>query len=611
MSFPYFTVDAGHELAYNEIVKPHRRWAFSYYFLYRWLPLLHPQQAMLIQLLRQATWRDGKPTGRCQLSNGVLCQMMGWSESSHKSLLCELERDYSDWFIQRERTRKRHVTQGHAVEGAPRYRIQMDEPLTPRDQQALLALMAQQQPRTPYQAAEWLISLSQQPTRALWALLDEQPIDDSPLPDRSTTVAALTRQSWPHLYDAPPEAQRTLLEAAERLQLRVTGAGYAHMELDYLRRAWLPQLGINQTWLAIVLRARCFHDPNSSETRDVVTVSRKTLEAQLTIPARTFRRLLRDESLIPLFLTSAVGESADPQDPRAMPHRGNVAFTVAYPLLPIAPKDQTTYAARLFAAHTVPSTKGQPTPLNVASRPDSSTEPLHKGPTDPAERGQATPLIHNGAASRPISIWPPHPAEPWPTSQSAPLNAANQPDIPLTITHQEPLFFQESKEPTTLGGRGEVTKSDQEKEICALLEPFGINNLRPILENRTLTIKEVRGWIARGYDEVAAPQMAGYLFRRLRRGSDIAQDDPLPHSYQLLGEIDREEAALFERWWLEERPIPVEPSPQTERYGVWLRVIKGEAGDPHQPDYSPHARWRRTVARQQRQGGGGVGEWYV
>ncbi len=74
METSFFSVLPGHDLAYNEVVKPARRWAFSYYYLYRWLPLLHPQQAMLIQVLRQSTWQNGRPTGRCQLANATLCR---------------------------------------------------------------------------------------------------------------------------------------------------------------------------------------------------------------------------------------------------------------------------------------------------------------------------------------------------------------------------------------------------------------------------------------------------------------------------------------------------------------------------------------------------------
>ena len=599
MSFPYFQVLPGHELAYNEVVKPNRRWAFSYYFLYRWLPLLHPQQAMLIQLLRQATWRDGKPTGRCQLSNAILCRMLGWSESSHKSLLNELERPFSEWFVRRERTRKRHATLGHAVEGAPRYRVQMDDPLTPGDQAALSALFASVEPSTPYQAAEWLMGLAARPTRALWSLLDEQSVGRG-LPDTNTTLLELARQAWPHLWESPPGDLRALRDAAEQLQLRVTGAGYAHMELDYLRRSWLPALGVNQTWLAIILRARCFHDPTTHETRDVVTISRKQLEEQLAIPARTFRRLLRDEALVPFFLTSAPGEAADPQSPREMPHRGDVAFSVAFPLVPVAPGDRPRYEALLLsrdAGELEISTGGHSTHLRPATRPDSAEEDLHNRPPDPARTGHSTRLKGGQPAPGPGSNRSLDPAERGATGHSTRLEPATRPTIPLPTNRQEASTYQKSTLPSTLG-EGEET--GKRTEIEALLAPFGIKNLGAILENEALSVAEVRGWILRGREEVDPPQMAGYLYNRLRPASDLRAYDPLPPRYEVAGAIEPEEATLFEQWWMDERAIPVGADPaQAERYRAWLWVVKGETGERGHVDFSPRARWRREMARRE------------
>nr|MBA3532118.1 hypothetical protein [Ardenticatenales bacterium] len=357
MTSPFFSVLPGHDLAYNEIVKPSRRWSFSYYFLYRWLPLLHPQQSMLIQVLRQCTWQNGRPTGRCQLANATLCRLLGWAESSHKTLLAELERPLSEWFIQRERTRKRHVTEGHAVEGAPRYRISMDEPLTPRDQAALEALLRTAHPATPYEAAEVLSGLSEQRSRELWAQLDTQAVPAT-LPAAPATVADIACAVWTHIGPALSQ-QRAFAESAERCQLRITGAGYAHMELDYLLRSWLPELGINNTWLTIILRARCFYDPNTGESRDTVTISRRELEAQLGIPERSFRRLLRDDQTLSLFHISPADAPVDPANPRTLPHRGDLTFHLAYPLLPICPPDQGRYEGLLLGREAELSTTGQ------------------------------------------------------------------------------------------------------------------------------------------------------------------------------------------------------------------------------------------------------------
>ncbi len=597
MSFPFFSVLPGHDLAYNEIVKPTRRWAFSYYFLYRWLPLLHPQQAMLVQVLRQSSWQHGKPTGRCQLANATLCRMMGWSPSSHKTLLAELERPLSGWFVRRQRTRKQHLTEGHAVEGAPRYRIMMDDPLTPRDQAALHSLLAAIQPATAYEAAEVLQQLARQRTRELWARLDEQPLPAT-LPASPATVKDVARAVWAHLPATALDASQPFAEMAEQCQLRITGAGYAHMELDYALRGWLPDLGISNTLLVIALRARCFHDPSTGETRDVVTVSRKELEEQLGIPTRTFRRMLRDEATHPLFHIAPAGGSADPATPRELPHRGNLSFTVAYPLLPIAPQDRVRYEALLLrgpdSEEALFSTSGQPTRLDAANPPSWLSSDIHERPANPAQSGQGTRLNQAKAASQPGSKRPRNPAQPSESGQPTRLKAAKEPTIQEATTSKK-LYTNHQHPPLALGKEAAPSESSK---IRALLEPFGIKGLARILQNPSLTLAEVNGWILRGKEQVEPAQMGGYLYLRLQAESEMAQSDPLPEMFRHAGAVEAREADLFEQWWLaERRDIPFADQGQRARYGAWLKVVKQEAGDPERPDYSPHACWRREMAR--------------
>jgi hypothetical protein len=548
---------------------------------------------MLIQVLRQSSWQNGRPTGGCQLTNATLCAHLGWSDTSHKTLLAELERPYSDWFITRERTRKRHVTEGHGVEGAPRYRVQMDDPLTPRDQAALTALLAKHHPATPYAAAELLATLAQLRTRELWEQLDAQPTTS--LPGNPTTVAALASKVWSHIPLSQLNIHKPFVECAEQLQLRITGVGYAHMELDYLLRGWLPTLGINNTWLVIALRARCFHDPQTGETRDIAVVSRRDLEKQLNIPERTFRRVLRDDATLPLFAIAPVGYAINPQEPRIIPHRGDLAFHVAYPLLPIAPTDRAAYEQLLLSDNARLSTSGQPTRLMAVIQPASTGKVIHKRTTNPSDGGQPTHLNEIETVKTPVSNRQYNPSEMAQSGQSTLLNAVIQPDIPKSFQTQP---AQISKTQTDLpplgGGRHETEKA----EIRRLLEPFSIQGIASILQNPTLTAKDVQGWIYRAKDEVEPVQIGGYLFRRLRVNSEMIMDDPLPHRYRLMGTIKPDETGLFEEWWLEElSPPPFMDDSQRERYGAWLQIAKHEEGNPDRPDFSARARFRRELAR--------------
>lgn len=548
---------------------------------------------MVIQVLRQSSWQNGRPTGGCQLTNATLCAHLGWSDTSHKTLLAELERPYSDWFIIRERTRKRHVTEGHGVEGAPRYRVQMDDPLTPQDQAALAAWLETQHPDTPYAAAELLATLAQQRTRDLWGQLDAKLVKT--LPATPMSVAAIATTVWSHLPPAQLNAHKSFMECAEQLQLRITGVGYAHMELDYLLRGWLPTLGINNTWLVIALRARCFHDPHTGETRDVAVVSRRDLEKQLNIPERTFRRVLRDEATIPLFGIAPVGEGMNPQEPRTIPHRGDLAFHVAYPLLPIAPTDRAAYEQLLLGEHANFSTNGKTTRLMVVNEPGSSQKVIHKRQGNPTESGHSTRLKSTNAVKAPISKRQDNPAQREESGHSTRLKTDIQPDIPKSF---QVLSAQNTTTTTDLlpldGGRHETEKA----EIRLLLEPFAIQGIASILQNTTLTAAEVRGWIYRAKDEVEPAQIGGYLFRRLRVNSEMIIDDPLPGRYILMGTLQPLEASLFEQWWLDElSPPPFADATQRERYGAWLQVVKHEEGNPDRPDYSARARFRRELVR--------------
>ncbi|MBA3532509.1 MAG: hypothetical protein H0T73_11350 [Ardenticatenales bacterium] len=132
--------------------------------------------------------------------------------------------------------------------------------------------------------------------------------------------------------------------------------------------------------------------------------------------------------------------------------------------------------------------------------------------------------------------------------------------------------------------------------IERLLAPFRIKGLARILQNSALSAAEVRGWIYRGQEEADAAQMGGYLFRRLT--APPSEGEVLPALHRLAGEVNERESTLFENWWAQElAPPPFEDSSQRERYAAWLIVVKREAGNPERPDYSPHACWRREMAR--------------
>ena len=129
---------------YNEIVKPDRVFVATQYFRKKWVPRLGTSLAWVIIALRQHCYWS-KSTGEkrdwCLISQEELAREAGISVATLKRLL---KQEYADKFIVEVTHRYRYDPKKRKqVRKKSRYRIRMDDPLVPEDEELLREKLAQ------------------------------------------------------------------------------------------------------------------------------------------------------------------------------------------------------------------------------------------------------------------------------------------------------------------------------------------------------------------------------------------------------------------------------------------------------------------------------------
>jgi len=134
--------------AYNQIVQPDRVFVASQYFRKKWVPLLGHSLAWLIIALRQHCYYN-RETGElrdwCLVTQEELAKEIGVTPRTIRRLL---DRQFADWFIREAHSQYRYDARaGKRVREPTFYRIRMDDPLTPDDQELLREKLSQEATR--------------------------------------------------------------------------------------------------------------------------------------------------------------------------------------------------------------------------------------------------------------------------------------------------------------------------------------------------------------------------------------------------------------------------------------------------------------------------------
>ena len=142
--------------AYNEIVQPDRVFVASQYFRKKWVPLLGHALAWLIIALRQRCYYN-RETGElrdwCLVTQEELAKEIG---VSRRTLIRLLQRPYAEWFIEEVQCQYHYDSRFRKqVRGASVYRIRMDDPLIPEDQELLQAQLVEEAERLNLDATQF------------------------------------------------------------------------------------------------------------------------------------------------------------------------------------------------------------------------------------------------------------------------------------------------------------------------------------------------------------------------------------------------------------------------------------------------------------------------
>ncbi|MEP0761100.1 MAG: hypothetical protein HRF48_00010, partial [Chloroflexota bacterium] len=314
------------------------------YFLERWLPLLGPDAATLINTLRQLDYRS--PDDTITISGEALARQ---AAMSRRHLYTCLDAPWVSAFVRVQTGQRRQAKNGTIIQETNRYAVRMDDPLVPADAEHLCDLLPTLDP-SPIAAARQALSME---PRQLWAASPRDPAPRFPTGQAITARQVLQRafQGW----RAPDrETQQEWAEVAEALHRHVTlvredGRTSKVIVPQYFRARWWARLGHDLAWAYLWLRGAVYDNPAEGQRRDTCWLP--ALDALLTAigrPREWWRRNVEnaprpDESgegwaLADFFCQLETQKGRDPAHPQRVARQFRVALDI-----PVAPEDRALY----------------------------------------------------------------------------------------------------------------------------------------------------------------------------------------------------------------------------------------------------------------------------
>lgn len=393
---PVLALTTEYSTPYAALVRDEIVMGVPRYFLERWLPILGPAPAALVNTLRQLDYR-------CQddvitISGEALAKEAGMSR---RHLYTCLEHPWIGAFVRTLSGQRARDADGKIWQQANRYAVRMDDPLTPGDAEHLRQTLASLADN-PFQAAARAMGWA---PRALWAAHPgADPSAASPAafaPPAALTVRDALLAAFPNWRFNHPDEERALNQLAEGLHRHVTlgrddGRTSKIIVPQYFRRRWWTRLGHDLAWAYLWLRGNLYDRPDEGVRRDTCWVpALDTLLTLLGRPREWWRRNVEQArpqpdgwSVADFFTQIDSRKGRDPEQPQWVARRFRVALDI-----PIAPEDRAAYAALL------------------------GNWPASGLPPDPALAGSES-LAHTGAAevrhtaAHRSSQGPPHPDTP-------------------------------------------------------------------------------------------------------------------------------------------------------------------------------------------------------
>jgi hypothetical protein len=274
------TLQATHSSAYAAVVQPGRAFYVSRYFLERWMPLMGPNAAWLVICLRQlAYWNDRQDWWR-----GSYDQLTTYMGLARATIAKALRGAFVDFFVEREAAA--------AAQEANRYRVRMEDPLTPADAQHLHRLLVQYREDHPTmpavdQALSALQACLATERRKLLAPCPMEANDEK----RPRTVSELVSEVFCQEVHISAVEQQLLTEQCQALYQHLVAPTHAVRVSHYLRQGWAGVLKPLGLWLLLYLRSKCFWNLETGELRDRSTIP--DLAELATLWGRNVRTLER------------------------------------------------------------------------------------------------------------------------------------------------------------------------------------------------------------------------------------------------------------------------------------------------------------------------------
>lgn len=326
---------------YNATTRPDFRFVVSRYFIDEWVPLLGPSLAWLVVGLRQQCFWNRRRDW-CIVDKATLSRETALDERTIERCF---KKPYSSWFVIEISHRYQYRTQiGKKVRDKNRYQLLLDEPLSPRHQLGLAALIRE---LAPADAEPLTATLSALDTLVAMPHLTDKISYTGPIPDdlpRRSVLEIVADTLGLDLTRLGADARLVKLDqrCAELYNL-IVQPNKIHVGWQYFRLEWVRLLGHALAWVVIYLRRHCYWDEASGELRDTLSLYKKELAAAINQTPRNLANLMDNPYAAFFFTTPGADEAATGSEPRNKP----TLYRVRMVDEPLTPADQEQVAQTL------------------------------------------------------------------------------------------------------------------------------------------------------------------------------------------------------------------------------------------------------------------------
>lgn len=326
---------------YNATTRPDFRFVVSRYFIDEWVPLLGPSLAWLVVGLRQQCFWNHRRDW-CIVDKATLSRETALDERTIERCF---KKPYSAWFVIEVSHRYQYRTQiGKKVRDKNRYQLLLDEPLSPRHQLGLAALI---QELAPADTEPLTAALSVLDTLISLPHLTDKISHTGSVPDNLSRRSVLEIVADTLALDlAGLSADARLVKLDQRcaeLYNLIVQPNKIHVGWQYFRLEWVRLLGHALAWVVIYLRRHCYWDEASGELRDTLSLYKKELAAAINQTPRNLANLMDNPYAALFFTTPDADEAATGSEPRNKP----TLYRVRMVDEPLTPADQEQVAQTL------------------------------------------------------------------------------------------------------------------------------------------------------------------------------------------------------------------------------------------------------------------------